>query len=137
MKNFIALMLIVIICAILAIVAALQAQARDLGQWENSDQTIRNWYKSLMRPDAPTSSCCGEADAYWADRVVVKDGKTFAIITDDRSDEPSGRPHVPVGTEIEVPNVKLKWDMSNPTGHNIIFISRERYTFCFVQGTGI
>jgi hypothetical protein len=33
-------------------------------------------------------SCCGEADAYWADEIHVRDGKTFATITDDRPDEP-------------------------------------------------
>jgi hypothetical protein len=93
-----------------------------------------------MRPDAPASSCCGEADAYWADEVHVRDGKTYAIITDDRPDTPLHRPHVEIGTEIEVPSVKLKWDQSNPTGHNVIFITSgtvPHYVWCFVQGTGI
>ncbi len=44
------------------------------------------WYQSLMQPDAPTSSCCGEADAYWADEIHVRNGKTYAKITDDRPD---------------------------------------------------
>ena len=60
-----------------------------------------------MQPDVPNASCCGEADAYWADEVHVKDGKTYAVITDDRPDEPRGRPHVDIGTEIEIPNNKL------------------------------
>lgn len=113
------------------------ARSHDLGQWENSDPTIREWYQSLMRPDAPSSSCCGEADAYWADEVHVRGGKTFAVITDDRPDEPFGRPHIPVGTEIEIPPEKLKWDRSNPTGHNILFVSSAKYAWCFVQGSGI
>jgi hypothetical protein len=81
-------------------------KARDLGQWDAGDPAIREWYQALMQPDVPTASCCGEADAYWADEVHVRDGKTYVIITDDRPDEPRGRPHVDIGTEIEVPNNK-------------------------------
>ena len=84
------------------------------------------WYQALMQPDVPNASCCGEADAYWADEVHVRDGKTYVTITDDRPDEPRGRPHVDIGTEIEIPNNKLKWDKSNPTGHGIVFLSRNR-----------
>jgi hypothetical protein len=79
----------------------------------------------VTRSDAANSSCCGEADAYWADEIHYRDGKTYAVITDDRPDEPRGRPHVAPGTEVEVPNSKLKWDRSNPTGHGVVFISRQ------------
>ena len=112
------------------------AQARDNGQWENSDPYVKEWYKGLMRPDVPNNSCCGEADAYWADEVHVRNGKTYATITDDRDDRPLGRPHIPVGTEIEIPPEKLKWDRGNPTGHNILFLSTYRFVFCFVQTGG-
>ena len=61
----------------------------------------------------------------------------FAPITDDRPDEPRGRPHVAIGTEIEIPNNKLKWDKSNPTGHGIVFLSRGGYVFCYVQPGGV
>jgi hypothetical protein len=111
--------------------------ARDLGQWEAVDPQIRQWYQALMQPDVPTASCCGEADAYWADEVHVRDGKTYVVITDDRPDETLGRPHVALGTEIEVPNNKLKWDKSNPTGHGVVFLSRGGYVFCFVQPGGV
>jgi hypothetical protein len=111
--------------------------ARDLGQWETVDPQIRQWYQALMQPDVPNASCCGEADAYWADEIHVRDGKTYAIITDDRPDEPRGRPHVDIGTEIEIPNNKLKWDRSNPTGHGIVFLSRSGYVFCYVQPGGV
>jgi hypothetical protein len=114
-----------------------QVHARDLGQWENTDPAIRKWFQALMRPDVPTSSCCGEADAYWADVIHVRGGKTYVTVTDDRPDEPLGRPHVDVGTEIEVPDEKLKWDKSNPTGHGILFLSRNNYVFCYVQPGGV
>lgn len=55
-----------------------------------------------MQPDNPSASCCGEADAYWCDTINVRDGKTFGTITDARPDAPLGRPHVPVGTEVEI-----------------------------------
>ena len=35
-------------------------------------------------------------------------------------DQPRGRPHVDIGTKIEIPNSKLKWDQSNPAGHGIV-----------------
>jgi len=111
--------------------------AHDSGQWGNADPAIREWYQSLMQPDAPNASCCGEADAYWADKVFVKDGKTYAEITDDRPDAPLGRPHREVGTVFEIPNHKLKWDRGNPTGHAIIFVSRNDYVYCFVQAGGV
>lgn len=85
---------------------------RDLGQWDAVNPEVREWYQALMQPDVPNASCCGEADAYWADEIHVKEGKTYATITDDRPDEPRGRPHVAIGTEIEIPTNKLKWDRS-------------------------
>lgn len=119
------------------VVLAFGAEARDLGQWKDSDPAVREWYEKLMQPDIPTSSCCAESDAYFCDDVHVKDGRTFCSITDDRSDEPRGRPHRDVGETFEIPPNKLKWDKGNPTGHSIIFLSRSGYVFCFVQGTGI
>jgi hypothetical protein len=71
--------------------------ARDLGQWDAVDPAVREWYQALMQPDVPTASCCGEADAYWADEVHVRDGKTYATITDDRPDAPRQRPHIEIG----------------------------------------
>ena len=47
------------------------ANARDLGQWEATDPEVRQWYQALMQPDNPAVSCCGEADAYWADSFEV------------------------------------------------------------------
>jgi hypothetical protein len=112
-------------------------RARDLGQWENSDPTIREWYQGLMQPDNPAAPCCGEADAYWADEVHVRDGKTYATITDDRADEPLKRPHIGIGTEVEIPNHKLKFDRGNPSGHGIVFMSPGGWVYCYVMPGGV
>jgi hypothetical protein len=112
--------------------------ARDLGQWENSDPAVREWYRNLKRPDFPQYSCCGAADAYWCDEIHVKHGDTYCIITDDRDDEPLERRHIPVGTEIYIPPNKLKWDAGNPTGHSIVFLAANfSAVVCFVQNSGI
>jgi hypothetical protein len=92
------------------------------------------WYATLMQPDNPTMSCCGKADAYWCDDYYARDGKAYCKITDDRPDKPLGRPHIPVGTEIEIPPYKLKFDRGNPTGHAVVFVSAWLYVHCFVQG---
>jgi hypothetical protein len=77
------------VCVLAATVAVVSiAQARDAGQWDNGDQAIKQWFSTLMQPDLPTLSCCGESDAYWADKIAVEGDKVFAIITDDRPDEP-------------------------------------------------
>lgn len=113
------------------------ALARDNGQWENSAPEIREWFKSLMQPDNPYVPCCGEADAYYADTIHVRDGKTYATITDDRDDAPLGRPPVPVGTVILIPDAKLKWDKGNPTGHGIVFIGNQGQVYCYVTPGGV
>ena len=116
---------------------AASAFARDEGQWSNTDPALLEWYETLMQPDNPKVSCCGEADAYWADELHVRDGKTFATITDDRPDRPLHRPHVDLGTEIEIPNAKLKHDQGNPTGHGVLFMDRGGDVLCYVMPGGV
>jgi hypothetical protein len=118
-----------------------QALGRDVGQWAQLREQeaaygapdLGAYYRALRQPDAPGSSCCGESDAYFADRVDACDTSRIyeqdpgacafvAIITDTRPDEPRGRPHVPVGTRIPVPPHKVrKHPVPNPTDHNVIF----------------
>jgi len=111
--------------------------ARDLGQWASSDASVSRWYKSLMQPDNPTLSCCGAADAYYADLFETDGDRYVAIITDMRDDGPLGRHHVEPGTRILVPNTKLKVDSGNPTGHGVIFLSSSDTVFCFVAPGGM
>lgn len=132
-----AIMVAAFMCFAVFLLVASPAHARDLGQWEGSNPIIRQWYKSLMQPDNPHLSCCGEADAYWADKVEVKDGKVLAIITDTRDDKPLGRRHIPVGTPFEVPPHKMTWKYGNPTGHVVIFIGSDDRVLCYVQNGGV
>lgn len=136
-RRYLALAIVAVLSLIALLFSIRITPARDVGQWDGSDPKIVEWYRELMQPDNPNASCCGEADAYWADEIHVRDGKTFAKITDDRPDEPLKRPHREIGEEFEIPDHKLKWDRSNPTGHAIVFLSRGGFVFCFVQGSGI
>ena len=122
---------------ILFMLVSLPALARDNGQWGNQPAYLREWFQKLMQPDNPHMSCCGEADAYWADSYEVDGDKYVAIITDPRPDEPLRRKHIEIGTRIVVPNYKLKYDKSNPTGHGIIFLSRADYVYCYVAPGGV
>ena len=106
------------------------ALARDNGQWGNSPVYLREWFQSLMQPDNPYMSCCGEADAFEADNFEVEGDHYIAIITD-------GRGVIANGTRIPVPNRKMKWDKGNPTGHGIIFISTTGDVYCYVTPGGV
>jgi hypothetical protein len=135
------------IIAALSLILIAPAHARDLGQWEDHSPETRAWFQSLRQPDQPNMPCCGESDGYWCDDVHVRAGHTYCTIDDDRDDEPLYRPHVPVGTEILIPDNKLGNYPGNPTGHNIVFMAVSRgidnavdgtgsYVYCFVQESG-
>jgi hypothetical protein len=120
------------------------AHGRDFGQWENEDPAIHQWYQTLMQPDNPTVSCCGEADAYWCDdphsrRDHLGNVHNFCTISDDRSDEHRRRRHIDIGTEIEIPNNKmLKEGQGNPTGHGVVFMGPTgQLVYCYGFGGGL
>ena len=119
---------------------ASSAHAEDRGQWEKTDPVVREWFRTLMRPDYPLSSCCDQSNAYWCDDVSVRHGRTYCRITDRREDEPLRRPHIDVGTEFYVPDRSIKWDRGNPTGHVIVFLADVglgvKVVICFVQTIG-
>lgn len=110
------------------------AHARPGPQWESSPwpttAQVREWFQSLMQPDNPYVSCCGEADAFEADTFEVEGDHYVAIITD-------GKGVMPEGTRIAVPNEKMKWDAGNPTGHGIIFIGSSGQVYCYVAPGGV
>ena len=102
---------------------------------QNEPQTGQ-WFSGLMRPDDPHLSCCGVADAYWADSYEGKGDQYVAIITDTRDDIPLGRRHIENGKRFTVPNTKIKWDRGNPTGHGVIFIGYGDEVLCYVPPGG-
>jgi hypothetical protein len=108
------------------------AWGRDLGQWEAEDLGTKLWFQGLMQPDDPAKSCCGLADAYFADDFAVEGDNYVAIITDGREDEPLGRPHRPVGERHVIPANKIKFDKGNPTGHGILFIGQAGSIYCYL-----
>ena len=108
---------------------ATATQARDYGRWDERPVEVQRWFQSLMQPDHPRQSCCGEADAFEADQFEVEGDHYIAIITD-------GRGLITNGTRISVPNEKMKFDAGNPTGHGIIFIGSEGQIYCYVTPSG-
>ena len=116
--------------ALLMFALCAPAEARDNGQWGSSPTRVRQWFQSLMQPDNPAVSCCGEADAFEADTFEVEGDQFVAIITD-------GRGAIATGTRVQVPNQKMKWDQGNPTGHGIIFMGTNRQIYCYVAPGGV
>src|SRR5437879_782556 len=105
---------------------------------ETKSSGLKWWYHDLRQPDAPAASCCGEADAYWADAFeATSNGEYVAIITDPRDDKPLGRIHRDIGTRIVVPKNKIKWNEGNPVGHGLIFLSRFDNVFCYLPPLGM
>jgi hypothetical protein len=124
-----AIVLYMVLLAISAVIVT-RAFARDNGQWADQPANVRWWFNSLMQPDDPYRSCCGEADAFEADTFEVEGDHYVAIITD-------GKGVLPSGTHIPVPNAKMKWDAGNPTGHGVIFIGSQGQVYCYVAPGGV
>jgi hypothetical protein len=119
-----------LLAAIAALAMLLPAAARDNDQWGDSPANVRQWFQSLMQPDNPAVSCCGEADAFEADTFEVEGDHYIAIITD-------GKGVIPNGTRVAVPNQKMRWDAGNPTGHGIVFIGTNGQLYCYVAPGGV
>lgn len=133
----IVLMWLIVALSFAALVSVVRA--RDLGQWKYAAPDLAAYFGTLTQPDHPYISCCGEADAYWADHTDTDGaGNLIAIITDTRDDGPLMRPHVPVGTRIIVPASKIrKKPIPNPTGHTLIFLSTSQTVYCYEPLPGI
>lgn len=120
-----------IIVLLLLIAIAPRAYSRDGGQWADAPVSVRQWFQSLMQPDNPYMSCCGEADAFEADNFEIEGDHYVAIITKGKEGS------FPAGTRVQVPNAKMKWDKGNPTGHGIIFIGSQGQVYCYVTPGGV
>lgn len=151
-------LLITILMGVLFVFGVLfmhMANAKSVN-WDNvgHDAATRLWFQQLKQPDTLTmggngTSCCGEADAYYAE-THIEDGKTYAIINDERDDGPLQRAHVPNGTRYLVPDQKIV-DVTkqggNPVGRTIIFLGfviwqgneahpEQRGVLCFIPSEG-
>lgn len=110
----------------------------QISRAQDYDPELSKWYRTLMQPDQPSISCCGEADAYHADSFEQRGDQYIAIITDERPDEPFRRKHIPPGTKFIVPNFKLKYDQGNPTGHGVIFVrANDAAVLCYIPPGGV
>jgi len=124
---------IVLLCLVCT---ANSARAGD-PRWEQMPQEVRAWFARQKQPDNRMVGCCGLADAYYADEFVVKDGRFYAIITDDREDSLLGRPHRPSGTQVEVPPHKFNDPSPQgtkdpvPVPHGIVFINVDNNAICY------
>lgn len=125
----------ILILFILLLFALTNTMFGKEGDWSDNSPEIQKWYRELMQPDNPNISCCGQADAYWADLFEIEGDKYVAITTDTR-DVPN-RPTIAPGTKIVIPNHKLKFDKGNPTGHGVIFVSMNLDVYCYVVPAGI
>jgi hypothetical protein len=120
------------LATLVSLLAASAAFARDSGQWRYETAAIRAWYENLKQPDNGLS-CCGAADAYYADKYRVDHGKLIATVTDSR-----GNP-IPVGTQVIVPPNKVNRD-PNLIGHVVIFLGgdpSDPTVYCYVPATGV
>ena len=112
---------------------------------------LSEYYASLMQPDNPSISCCGEADSYHVRSVACTPAETLAgcfvavEVIDTRPDLrklPGGkiirRPHLPVGTRFIVPENKRRLRPSaNPDEHDIAFIGTGGHVLCYEPLPGI
>jgi hypothetical protein len=108
------------------------AHAFDHGFDHNSEAS--QYFDHLLRHDAMPKPCCGEADAYIADRYVRNpDGSYEVMITDGEDDHPwpDGTERIPLknGSWVHVPENQInppEETKHNPTGHAWLFVSIRR-----------
>lgn len=114
--------------------------------WISSgDDEIDAWYARVQRQVKegeadphwkPGGRCCGKADAYFADKTEVIDGKWIVTITDDRVIPNRINRH---GETYPVdPDIVDRLRQGNPTGHVVIFVlPNGSLPYCFFPGEGV
>lgn len=133
----------VIIALLLYSIWPFKAHAMDHGFDPNSATT--KWMERQMRPDNPTSSCCGKADAYPVDRYRKLPTGDYEVWIEngDAITYPDGTKREPwdVNISLIVPSNKINKeddDLDNPTDHGWLFFrptnDHEPGTFyCFIR----
>lgn len=108
----------------------LYVQTRYESAWDDSTPEIRAWFSSLKQPNLPDASCCGDADAYYADEYSVDAERKIvtATITNNRGHS------IAKGTRIAFPLDKMNQD-PNLTSHGLLFLggtAAHPVVFCFL-----
>lgn len=77
-------------------------------------------------------ACCSEADAVYADRWELRDGKLTVEVT---GGGPRDHAWAPIGRVFEVPQEKVIQAPGNPTGRALLFLRpTDLYVYCFLPG---
>jgi hypothetical protein len=92
------------ICLAVAFIVVQQARARDVGQFTQAPQHVRDWFKGLKIP-MRNVPCCNEADGHRTNYEVK--GGTYWV--------PIG------GSWYAIPPNAVIRDSGNPTGEAIVF----------------
>ncbi|MPZ19518.1 MAG: hypothetical protein GEV06_16600 [Luteitalea sp.] len=140
----------IIAATALALVVLIAVASELAAQERQGIPDISLYYESLRQPDNPYASCCGEGDAYYADKVeqcTVLDGPDcalVAIVTDERPNtvvlphRTITRAHIPAGTRIPIPRNKLRrMPSENPTDHNVVFVGGGMFVLCWEPVGGV
>ena len=91
---------------------------------ENADPAMGPWFRSLMRPDAPTQSCCSEADCRVTEYRNIHG--YFEALIDERF-----TPYAPPGWTF-VPPEKVVRNAGNPLGKAVACWTPSAGILCFV-----
>jgi len=110
--------------AALVAAGALNAHARDYGQYSDSPRHLRDWFKRLQNPRT-RMPCCEEADC---------------ARTEARIRGANWEAKAPDGAWITIPHESVVTDQGNPTAEPVL-CSYSDYqggwmVFCFVPGPG-
>lgn len=103
---------------------AVSAAAHEVGS------PYAEWFESLRVPDYPATSCCGEADQYWADTYVEVDDGLRVLAYRTRADGSLDT------RTVVVPLSKVDWNRNNPTGKIVVFIGGTGMPYCLVPANG-
>lgn len=106
------------------------AHARPGSQWQNVPEQIREWFQSVMQPENPYQSCCGESEAY--DVEMAGNGSDGSLIVKIIS----GPTEDEIGRTIDVPRAKLQTKYG-PTGRFILFMGIGERIYCLIPIEGV
>lgn len=129
-RDYLGLVLMGALAFLALLMLVKSCNAKDVGQWQNAEPDKKAYVEGLREPDYPGTSCCGEGDMYFADKVEPCPPNSadkcwvIAVITDTRDDTPLKRDHVEPGTHVAIPPEKRrKMYEPNPLGHTVVFLA--------------